>query len=179
MLDSLDAVLDVGGVYDPSCDRFDHHQKGFDEVFGDGFGTKLSSAGLVYKHYGKEIIAKVLQLDQGNPDLHRLFLAVYKNFVEAIDAADNGINQYNTDLSPKYVINTYLSSRVGRMNLGWTDPDQSAEQENDAFLKAMMLAGKEFSEVKLSEPHSHVLFIICLVSFIPCDTQLLVDALSG
>lgn len=146
MLDSLDAVLDVGGVYDPSCDRFDHHQKGFDEVFGDGFGTKLSSAGLVYKHYGKEIIAKVLQLDQGNPDLHRLFLAVYKNFVEAIDAADNGINQYNTDLSPKYVINTYLSSRVGRMNLGWTDPDQSAEQENDAFLKAMMLAGKEFSE---------------------------------
>ena len=49
MLDSLDAVLDVGGVYNPSCDRYDHHQKGFDEVFGHGFGTKLSSAGLVYK----------------------------------------------------------------------------------------------------------------------------------
>ena len=49
VLDTLDAVLDVGGVYDPSRDRFDHHQKGFDEILGDGFTTKLSSAGLVYK----------------------------------------------------------------------------------------------------------------------------------
>jgi uncharacterized UPF0160 family protein len=32
--------------------RFDHHQKEFAEVFGHGFVTKLSSAGLVYKHYG-------------------------------------------------------------------------------------------------------------------------------
>lgn len=49
MLDTLDVVLDVGGVYDPSQDRYDHHQKGFNEVFGHGFVTKLSSAGLVYK----------------------------------------------------------------------------------------------------------------------------------
>lgn len=49
VLDTLDAVLDVGGVYDPSQDRYDHHQKGFSEVFGHGFTTKLSSAGLVYK----------------------------------------------------------------------------------------------------------------------------------
>lgn len=49
MLDSLDAVFDVGGIYDPMADRYDHHQKGFDEVFGYGFTTKLSSAGLIYK----------------------------------------------------------------------------------------------------------------------------------
>lgn len=49
MLEDLDAVLDVGGVYDPIRDRYDHHQKGFEEVFGHGFSTKLSSAGLVYK----------------------------------------------------------------------------------------------------------------------------------
>lgn len=49
MLEGLDAVLDVGGVYDPTRDRYDHHQKGFGEVFGHGFSTKLSSAGLVYK----------------------------------------------------------------------------------------------------------------------------------
>ena len=42
-------MLDVGGVYDPDRDRYDHHQKGFEEVFGHGFNTKLSSAGLVYK----------------------------------------------------------------------------------------------------------------------------------
>jgi len=51
VLETLDAVLDVGGVYDPSRDRYDHHQKGFHEVFGHGFTTKLSSAGLVYKVY--------------------------------------------------------------------------------------------------------------------------------
>lgn len=42
-------MLDVGGVYDPAKDRYDHHQKGFEEIFGNGFNTKLSSAGLVYK----------------------------------------------------------------------------------------------------------------------------------
>jgi len=49
ILETLDAVLDVGGIYDPNRDRYDHHQKGFGEVFGHGFTTKLSSAGLVYK----------------------------------------------------------------------------------------------------------------------------------
>ncbi|KAK4769092.1 hypothetical protein SAY86_027242 [Trapa natans] len=49
VLEDLDAVLDVGGIYDPIRDRYDHHQKGFEEVFGYGFSTKLSSAGLVYK----------------------------------------------------------------------------------------------------------------------------------
>ncbi|CAN1177941.1 MYG1 protein [Linum perenne] len=111
VLETLDAVLDVGGVYDPSRDRFDHHQKGFQEVFGHGFSTKLSSAGLVYK---------------------------------AIDAVDNGINQYDTDKPPRYVNNTHLSSRVGRLNLDWTDPDQSPEKENEAFQRAMALAGSEF-----------------------------------
>ena len=49
ILDTCDIVVDVGGVYDEKIQRFDHHQRGFTEVFGHGFGTKLSSAGLVYK----------------------------------------------------------------------------------------------------------------------------------
>ncbi|KAK6775755.1 hypothetical protein RDI58_026756 [Solanum bulbocastanum] len=144
VLETLDAVLDVGGVYDPSRDRYDHHQKGFEEVFGHGFTTKLSSAGLVYKHFGKEIIAKELQVVEEHPDVHKLFLAVYKSFMEAIDAIDNGINQYDTDQPPRYVNNTHLSSRVGRFNLDWTEPDQSSERENEAFQRAMDLAGSEF-----------------------------------
>ncbi|KAI3787547.1 hypothetical protein L1987_42096 [Smallanthus sonchifolius] len=111
VLETLDAVLDVGGLYDPSRDRYDHHQKGFAEVFGHGFTTKLSSAGLIYK---------------------------------AIDAIDNGINRYDIDQPPKYVNNTHLSSRVGKFNLDWTDPDQSSEKENEAFQRAITLAGTEF-----------------------------------
>ncbi|KAL8150310.1 hypothetical protein V2J09_020118 [Rumex salicifolius] len=144
VLETLDAVLDVGGVYDPTRYRFDHHQKGFEEVFGHGFSTKLSSAGLIYKHFGMEIIAKELQADEGHPDVFRLFIAIYKSFMEAIDAVDNGINQYDTDQPPKYVNNTHLSLRVGRLNLDWTDPDQSSEKENEAFQRAMNLAGGEF-----------------------------------
>ncbi|KAL1824001.1 hypothetical protein ACET3Z_010779 [Daucus carota] len=147
VLASLDAVVDVGGVYDPSKDRFDHHQKGFSEVFGHaGYSTKLSSAGLVYKHYGLEIIAKEIQLNKGHPDVFKLYLAVYKSFIEAIDAIDNGVSQYCVDIPPNYVNNTSLSSRIGRLNLDWTDPDQSIEKENDAFQRAMVLAGNEFIE---------------------------------
>ncbi|KAG7565020.1 Metal-dependent protein hydrolase [Arabidopsis suecica] len=146
VLEKLDAALDVGGVYDPQSERYDHHQKGFTEVFGLGFNTKLSSAGLVYKHYGLEIISKEIQLDQRHPDVFRLFLAVYKNFIEAVDAIDNGIHQYDTDQPPRYVNNTSLGHRIGRLNLDWIESDQSSEKEDEAFHRAMELAGSEFLE---------------------------------
>ena len=46
-------VVDVGAVYDPSKNMFDHHQRTFaaSNVF-PGHNIKLSSAGLVYKHFG-------------------------------------------------------------------------------------------------------------------------------
>lgn len=49
LLKDATIVVDVGGTYDASSHRYDHHQRGFDENFGQGFVTKLSSAGLVYK----------------------------------------------------------------------------------------------------------------------------------
>lgn len=49
VLDTCDIVVDVGAVYDADKNKFDHHQRGFNQDFGHGFETKLSSAGLVYK----------------------------------------------------------------------------------------------------------------------------------
>ena len=48
-----------------SC-RYDHHQKSFNESVssllpGKPWVTKLSSAGLVYVYYGKEILKVVLE----------------------------------------------------------------------------------------------------------------------
>lgn len=65
ILDTCDIVVDVGGVYDPSKHRYDHHQKTFHESVstilpGKKWVTKLSSAGLVYVHFGKEIISQIL-----------------------------------------------------------------------------------------------------------------------
>ena len=55
-LEACDIVVDVGGRYDPDGTPavFDHHQKGFEGVL-EGYETKLSSAGLVYKHFGREV----------------------------------------------------------------------------------------------------------------------------
>ncbi|XP_076924878.1 uncharacterized protein LOC143587485 [Bidens hawaiensis] len=72
-----------------------------------------------------------------------LFLAVYKNFIQAVD---NGINQYDTDQSPKYANNTTLSSRISTFNLNWYDDDQSPEKEDQAFQHAMTVAGSEFMD---------------------------------
>lgn len=136
-------MLDVGGVYDPERFRYDHHQRGFDNNFDNGFNTKLSSAGLVYKHFGLNIVAQELGLELTHPDVERVYKAVYKNFVEAIDAVDNGVNQYNTDKLPRYVNNTHLSGRVGRLNPDWLETNTS-EKENESFNLAMELAGQEF-----------------------------------
>jgi len=78
---------------------------------------------------------------------------------------DNGINRYDTDQPPRYVNNTHLSPRVGRLNLDWIDPDQSQEKENEAFQRAMALAGKEFLEVR-----SLLYNIMCLLVFL-CPLQ--------
>lgn len=145
VLDELDAVLDVGHVYDPASHRFDHHQKGFDGVFGHGFSTKLSSAGLVYKHFGREIVARELGLAQDHPDVQQVFLAVYKSFMEAIDGIDNGVNQYDTGAPPRYVNRTDLSSRVGALNPDWME-DATPQREDAAFRTAVQLTGGEFME---------------------------------
>jgi uncharacterized UPF0160 family protein len=87
MLDQLDAQVDVGAVFDSAKNRFDHHQKTFvhqwwteadqeraaaaQKLTEEGkaqeaeqlpkydFITKLSSAGLIYKFFGKEIITNI------------------------------------------------------------------------------------------------------------------------
>jgi len=69
----------------------DHHQRGFFQTFSEQFSTKLSSAGLIYKHYGKEIIAKILQWDLNDPRLDIIYSKVYVEFIEAFDGIDNGI----------------------------------------------------------------------------------------
>ena len=62
VFDQLDIVVDVGGVYDAERNRFDHHQATFDESWTNSPTdiTKLSSAGLVYRHFGKEVIANAI-----------------------------------------------------------------------------------------------------------------------
>lgn len=83
-----DYVVDVGLEYDPSRDRFDHHQEGGAGVRENGI--PYSSFGLVWKEYGAEVCgSKEIAED------------IERRLVIPIDANDNGIelagsNEYGT-----------------------------------------------------------------------------------
>eukprot|EP00343_Euplotes_focardii_P011113 CAMPEP_0205829788 /NCGR_PEP_ID=MMETSP0206-20130828/39232_1 /ASSEMBLY_ACC=CAM_ASM_000279 /TAXON_ID=36767 /ORGANISM="Euplotes focardii, Strain TN1" /LENGTH=331 /DNA_ID=CAMNT_0053132861 /DNA_START=40 /DNA_END=1032 /DNA_ORIENTATION=+ len=141
VLASLPIIVDVGAVYEPENGRFDHHQRGFMQTFTPEYKTKLSTAGLIYKHFGEDVIRQIVP-GVGDEDLAIIYKKVYDSFIEALDGIDNGILQYPEDIEPAYRINTDLSARVGRLNPNWNekgDIDMAAR-----FAAAMELAGSEF-----------------------------------
>lgn len=145
-LDKCDIVVDVGGVYDPARHRYDHHQKTFGESFSSidkskKWVTKLSSAGLVYVHFGKEIIATLLNVPVDEPSVDKILDKVYEGFIEEIDAIDNGISTH--DGEPRYTISTNLSSRVGHLSPAWNEPNQDFDA---GFMLAMDLVKSEFMD---------------------------------
>lgn len=141
-------VVDVGAVYDPDNHRYDHHQRTFTGVL-DGFKTKLSSAGLVYQHFGRSIIENLLDNTEHSYDatergalVDACYTKLYKDFMEHIDAIDNGVSVTESG-EPRYHISTTLSARVGHFNPAWNEP-QTPEILNTQFAKAVQMAGSEF-----------------------------------
>ena len=137
-------VVDVGAEYNAETLRFDHHQREFTGVL-DPWKTKLSSAGLVYKHYGKEIIKEILKscenVEVTTDFVDICYRKVYEGFMEHIDAIDNGISV--SDEPAKYHVSTTLSNRVGHLNPAWNEPN-TPEAFNNGFIQAMTLTGSEF-----------------------------------
>lgn len=125
-------VVDVGGVYDDATKRYDHHQREFTTTFPD-HSTKLSSAGLVYMHYGKHIIATCTGLQQDSADAELLYQKLYDDFIEAFDANDNGVSAYDPNALRKAGIERKFSDRgfsiasvVNRLNYSHPSPVASA-----------------------------------------------------
>ncbi|PHH67682.1 hypothetical protein CDD80_612 [Ophiocordyceps camponoti-rufipedis] len=170
-LAACDIVVDVGGEYDVGRRRFDHHQRSFDKVF-PGRATKLSSAGLVFLHFGRAIIGRRLGREveedvtagegvvvDHEDDVGVLHRKVYADFVEALDAHDNGVDVYDSAalsaaaITPRFSQAGFtLPAMVGRLNLEWNDPlvlsgtDAAAVQklEDEHFLSASRRIGEEF-----------------------------------
>ncbi|BFZ55381.1 hypothetical protein PYCC9005_002421 [Savitreella phatthalungensis] len=158
VLDACDIVVDVGGKYD-GTKYFDHHQRGFEEVFSSQHKTKLSSAGLVYKHFGQEIIRALaastpaatsdnkklklgISLDEETTALvHR---KVYDDFIEGIDAQDNGISPY-PDPAAKLAFKPALSlpGMVAHLNPDWNELADDSERDK-RFSTASQLVGTYF-----------------------------------
>lgn len=156
-LDKCDIVIDVGAIYDHSKLRYDHHQRTFCSNLSEdhpdvpvdsrpeGFVTKLSACGLVYKHYGLKDILPVLTKGSELPDemLPIVYKKIYEGFVEEIDAIDNGIDIAASEL--RYKISTNLSARVAHLNPLWNE-DGGKPRRNTLFREAMALTGNEFVE---------------------------------
>lgn len=142
-LAECDIVVDVGGVYDPATHRYDHHQRSFTGTMAnltDGkmnFNTKLSSAGLVYLHFGRRLLEQLMP--NSNEDHKEIvYKRLYEYFMEEIDAVDNGINA--TEEKPKYHVTTTLGGRVRDLNPAWNDSNQDFDGQ---FVKATELVGSE------------------------------------
>eukprot|EP00316_Scyphosphaera_apsteinii_P023982 CAMPEP_0119307864 /NCGR_PEP_ID=MMETSP1333-20130426/8236_1 /TAXON_ID=418940 /ORGANISM="Scyphosphaera apsteinii, Strain RCC1455" /LENGTH=342 /DNA_ID=CAMNT_0007311501 /DNA_START=159 /DNA_END=1187 /DNA_ORIENTATION=+ len=163
VLKPLSIVIDVGGLYNHAQFRYDHHQRGFFETFDgenqecrDGgrtdvtgpesatgkFKTKLSASGLVYKHYGREIISALHPALRTAPDaLEWIYTKMYSEFMEAIDGNDNGIEIAD---EVRYRDGTSLPARVHRLNARWNEP-VDGPSETERFEQASALCGSEFA----------------------------------
>lgn len=152
-LKTAHTVVDVGGEYIPLANRYDHHQRTFETTF-PARKTKLSSAGLVYMHFGKAIIALQTGRDEGSEEVEILWQKLYADFIEALDAHDNGISVYDpseTKLLQKRFNDSSinLGSLVGDLNDHYDDPkgmtaEQMQEAEDQRFLSASSLMGETF-----------------------------------
>lgn len=144
--------VDVGGVYDLENNRFDHHQKEFNDTFNEASKIRLSSSGLVYKKYGKDIILELLkeEEDYNKPSNEKeahdqsvlvdiLYNKIYFSFMMEIDAHDNGIMSHEGG-KKIYDIHTKLSLRIRDLN----PSDNNEVKRCKAFERAMYLTTVEF-----------------------------------
>jgi uncharacterized UPF0160 family protein len=144
-------VVDVGGTYDPSTHRYDHHQASFTTTYSDEHKiTKLSSAGLIYKHFGPRIVRAILEEKNPSVDdatVNKIVLRTYEKFVLEVDAVDNGVEQVEDVSSLRYRVGTGLSSRVARLNQSWNEESAGPDDQNRRFKEAIALTGSEFLAV--------------------------------
>ena len=108
---------------------------------------KLSSAGLVYHHFGRDVLVEVLK-SLGNDEnedekLDIFYEQIYRKFVKEIDGVDNGVPICE---QPKYEIHTGISSRVARFNLDWNE-HQTDEKFFEKFLQAIDYIREEFVSI--------------------------------
>lgn len=163
ILSKADIVVDVGGEFDVDKLRLDHHQRSFTKTMLDfhpnlkttnpNKPARLSSSGLVYAFFGKDLIAKLLDLGSTYDNLKNeekrmvdaIFDKAYIEFFEEIDAIDNGVEVASGDnLVYNYHISSGISSRVGRLNP--LDKNATTENRLTMFKKAMNLVESEIVE---------------------------------
>lgn len=96
-----DIVYDVGGVFDPVTKRFDHHQATFFETFSPKYSIKMSSSGLVFKHFHMELLC-LYGISPYNGVYDTVVDKAYSEFFLHADAIDNGYDIYG-EIRPRNI----------------------------------------------------------------------------
>ena len=117
-------------IYDVGRGKFDHHQE---DARVRTNGIKYCSLGLLWEEYGKEYL-KELNLD----NIDDLYLEIEKDFIEQIDAIDNG---EFPKIEARYKVKT-LSDVFKIFNPSY----KSNENQSDQFIKAVNVAKMIFEE---------------------------------
>lgn len=117
IINQCDAAVDVGFIYDHEKRRYDHHQPDFNLCFPNS-KIPLSSCGLVYLHFGKEINKNIIEKHGKEAEKYSdiIYNALYDMFVKEIDANDNGKSPFPANTELKYKIHTSISERIAMMN---------------------------------------------------------------
>lgn len=85
VIESADYVVDVGGIYDPKINRFDHHQEG--RAGKRENSVDYAAFGLVWKQFGIGLSGSVIVYEK-----------IDKILVQPIDALDNGIKLFSSEI---------------------------------------------------------------------------------
>jgi uncharacterized UPF0160 family protein len=129
IITSAYVAWDVGGLYDEETNRFDHHQRGA-PVRADGM--PFSSAGLVWRRYGRQAVAVLLASGDTKALVPVIAATIDVTVVRRIDELDNG-------MAPE-VDTLGLASLIGDFNPSWDAPGAD-EVADAAFLDAVNFAG--------------------------------------
>lgn len=124
LLERADFLVDVGGKYNHESRDYDHHQDG--SPIRDS-GIPYSSCGLIWKHYGMELV-----------NSKKAFDYVDKNLLEIIDAGDNGIK-----FEENRPAGLFVGNIVNLFNVNW---DESSDSDG-AFFSAVDFSSLFFERV--------------------------------
>ena len=133
-IEAGDIVFDVGGVFDPATNRFDHHQIGAPLRVD---GTPYSAAGLLWRVYGERAVAALLPSQGEGEFAARIAAELDEGLIKRLDEIDNGVSMNG----PVQRNSLDLAALIGDFNPSWDSPAATGSTAGDeAFLQAAILA---------------------------------------
>lgn len=188
-------VVDVGTVYDPATLRFDHHQSSFHDTMTTAkkkYQTRLSSAGLIFKHYGRSIIQQYVLAVLQSParaavlamtkwaetrtalteaELDVVEDALYAQFIEQVDGIDNGVEAFRVSdpsegSSPATLQPNYKETTNLSSRVGGLHPAWNEEGNGDAVVEnAAFVEAVEMASLEFFQALSSI-----VLSWLPART---------